>query len=142
MIWEGHWTYSGQIYQTAYSQAHSDSGVVDCEWMPSKGYMVCDYSSDDPPHNNLSILSYSPSEKAYTHVGVTKDSKPDWEKILLSGNTWTTPTEIPYNGKTLDYRTVFIFLSANTQLTKVQVSSDHGRTWVTIIKTTATKIGS
>ena len=49
--------------------------------MPNRGYMVCDYFSDDPPHDNLSIFSYSPAAKAYTHVGVYKDAKRSWEKV-------------------------------------------------------------
>lgn len=141
-LWEGHWTYSGQIYQTAYSQAHSDTGVFDCDWMPNRGYMVCDYFSDDPPHDNLSIFSYSPAAKAYTHVGVFKDSKPHWEKVTLSGNTWITPTETTYRGKMLGYRTVMVFLSADKQLTMVQASADRGRTWLTLIKITAEKVAS
>lgn len=35
-IWVGHWTFSGQIYATKYSTAHSDSGTADCSWTPKQ----------------------------------------------------------------------------------------------------------
>jgi hypothetical protein len=101
-MWEGHWSYSGHIYETPYSHAHSDSGTVDCNWMSNRTYMLCDYSSTDPPHNDLSVFSYSPDAKAYTHVEITIDSKPSWETVTQNGNTWVTPSERSYKGKTID----------------------------------------
>lgn len=141
-IWKGRWSYSGRIYETPYSQAHSDSGTGDCNWTPSGGYMICDYFSTDPPHNDLSIFSYSSVAKAYVHVHIAKDSKPSRESVILNGNTWMTIRDIPYHGKTLAYRTVFVFLSANKQTTTVQISADGGRRWTTLIETTAVKVAS
>jgi hypothetical protein len=141
-MWEGRWSYSGHIYETAYSHAHSDSGTVDCNWMPSRGYMVCDYISNDPPHNDLSVFSYSSVAKAYTHVEITQDAKPSWAKVTQSGNTWITSSELPSKGKTLVLRDVFVFLSPIKQTTTVQVSADRGQSWITLIKITAAKIGA
>src|SRR5215469_6496373 len=63
--WVGRWTFSGQIYETQYSHAHPDTGVADCSWTANKGYVICDYFSDNPPHDNLAVISYNPSAKAY-----------------------------------------------------------------------------
>lgn len=139
-MWQGRWSYSGRIYETAYSQAHSDSGTADCNWTPHEGYMICDYFSNDPPHNNLAVFSYSPAEKAYMHAVITKDSKPSWEKVALSGNTWITSSERPYKGKTLRFRDVFVFLSPDKQTTTVQASADMGQKWVTLIEVSAVKV--
>lgn len=138
-IWQGHWTYRGQIFETRYSHARSDSGTFDCNWMQSSGYMVCEYNSADPPHNDLSIFNYNPVTKAYAHVEVTKDSKPTWEPVSRNGNTWTTSTDVPYKGKTMVYQVVFTFDSAHKQITTVRLSGDNGQNWVTVARTTAVR---
>ena len=142
-MWAGHWTYSGRIYETPYSRAHSDSGSLDCNWVPNSGYMVCDYSSNDPPHNHLSVITYDSVAKAYTEVLVRQeDSKPSWAKMMQSGDTWTMSSEISYKGKMLISRDVFVFTSPNKHITRVQISANNGRSWTTMIETTAVKIVS
>src|SRR5579863_10291934 len=64
-LWVGRWNFSGQIYQTKYSHAHPDTGVASCIWATNKGYVICDYFSDNPPHDDLSVISYNSSAKAY-----------------------------------------------------------------------------
>jgi hypothetical protein len=55
------WNFSGRIYETKYSHAHADTGVADCAWTANKGYVICDYFSDNPPHDDLSVISYRPA---------------------------------------------------------------------------------
>lgn len=141
-MWQGHWSYSGRIYETPYSHAHSDSGTADCNWMPGRGYMICDYVSADPPHNDLLVLNYSPAAKAYTYVNIHKDSKPSWNKVTQSGNTWITSSGLLYKGKTIALRTIFVFLSPDKQTTTVQASADMGQKWTTMIEISALKVGS
>lgn len=141
-MWAGHWTYSGRIYETPYSHAHSDSGSLDCNWVRNSGYMVCDYSSNDPPHNHLSVITYDAVAKTYALVLVIQDSKASWNRLTQSGNTWTTSSRISYKGKPLMSRDVFVFISPNKHITKVQISADAGRSWTTMIETTAVKIVS
>jgi len=138
-IWVGRWNFSGQIYETNYSQAHADTGVADCAWTATKGYVVCDYFSDDPPHDDLSVVSYSPSAKAYTLVQIHKDAPPSSEKVTQNGSTWITSRNVLDKGKTLVLRTTFVFLTPDKQTTIVQVSADEGQTWTTIIQITAVK---
>ena len=139
-VWEGRWNYSGQIYETSYSHAHSDSGTIECRWMPNRGYMVCDYFSNDPPHDNLTALSYSPAAKSYTLVEIEKDAQAPRETITQSGNTWITSRAVPGNGKKLILRTVFVFLTPDKQTNTVQVSADKGQTWTKMIETTAVRV--
>jgi hypothetical protein len=141
-MWAGQWTFSGQIYPTKYSTAHSDSGTADCSWMPNKGYIVCDYFSTDPPHDDLAVISYSPAAKAYTLVNIHKDSPPSFEKVTQTGNTWIASSDIYDNGKALARRTVFVFLSPDKQTTTVQVSADKGKNWTTMIHVTGVKVAN
>ena len=138
-IWLGRWNFSGQIFQTKYSNAHPDTGVVDCTWTANKGYVLCDYFSDNPPHDDLTATSYDPSAKAYTLVQIHKDRPPTSDPVTLNGNTWISSTDAPDKGKTLVVRTTFVFVTSDKQTTTVQVSADEGRTWTTIVRVTAVK---
>ncbi len=141
-VWAGRWHYAGQIYGTAYSRAHSDSGTADCKWAPNRGYMVCDYFSTDPPHDTLSILSYDPAAKTYAHVSVDKDSQPSRETVTQSGDTWIASSEIHDAGKLLVQRTIFVFLSPEKQETTVEISADDGRAWTKMIQVTAVRVAN
>jgi hypothetical protein len=139
-VWVGHWTFSGRIYQTPYSEAHADTGVGDCTLTANKSYLTCDYFSSNPPHDDLSVIGYNPSAKAYTLVVVHQDRPPTPEKKLTqNGNTWISSRDVSYQGKALVIRTTFVFLSPNKQTTTVQISADQGRTWTTMIAVTAVK---
>jgi hypothetical protein len=135
----GRWNFSGQIYETKYSHAHVDTGVADCAWTASKGYVICDYFSDNPPHDDLAVMSYDPSAKAYRHAQIHKDSPPSSESVTQNGNTWITSRDATSNGKTLVFRTTFVFVTPDKQTTTVQISDDQGKTWATMIQVTAVK---
>jgi hypothetical protein len=138
-IWVSRWNFSGQIYETKYSHAHADTGVADCAWSANKGYVICDYFSDNPPHDDLAVITYSPSAKAYTLAQIHKDRPPSSEKVTQNGNTWITSRNVSDKGKTLVLRTTFVFLTPDKQTTTVQVSGDKGQTWTTTIQVTAVK---
>jgi hypothetical protein len=138
--WVGRWNFSGQIYQTKYSDAHADTGVADCAWTANRGYVICDYFSDNPPHDDLSIMSYSPSAKAYRLALIHKDNRPpSSEKLTQDGNTWISSRDVPDSGKTIVLRTTFVFLTPDKQTTTVQISADNGQTWTTTVHVTAVK---
>jgi hypothetical protein len=138
-IWVGRWNFSGRIYQTKYSDAHADTGIADCAWSASKGYVTCEYFSDNPPHDDLSVMSYSPSAKAYKLVDVHKDRPPSYQNMTRNGDTWITSNDVTDKGKRLVLRATFVFLTPDEQSTMVQVSADRGQTWTTIIAVTAVK---
>jgi hypothetical protein len=138
-LWVGRWTFSGQIYKTKYSDPHPDKGVAECTWTANKGYVVCDYFPDNPPHDDLTAMSYDPSTKAYTLVQIHKDRPPSFEKVTQNANTWITSRDVPDKEKMLRLRTTFVFLALDKQTTTVEVSADHGQTWSTMIRVTAVK---
>jgi hypothetical protein len=138
-IWVGRWNFSGQIFETAYSQAHGDTGVGDCTWAANKGYVICNYFSDNPPHDDLLVVSYNPAAKAYTAVQIHKDRPPSSGKMTQNANTWIASRNLSDKGKTLVVRTTFVFLTPDKQATTVQVSPDKGQTWTTIIRVTGVK---
>jgi Protein of unknown function (DUF1579) len=145
-IWAGRWTYHAKTYETPYSHAYAYDGTADCNWSPNHGFMVCDFLNRDPepgsPVNDLVIFSYDPVTKAYTRVGVFKESKPFPQSVTVDGNTWTTSAEIPYKGKTIIYRDVYVFQSSSKRTTTAQISADKGKTWTIVTEFTAEQVSS
>lgn len=144
-VWEGHWTIADETKETPYSHAFSLSWAANCSWMPNRSYMICDFQSNgvDPRVgsvvNNLSLFTYSNSEQAYHHLGITRDEKPLFEKMERDGDTWTDQFEIPYKGKTLDCRDVYTFTSPSKYARRFEVSADQGANWTVISMGVGTK---
>ena len=143
--WEGHWAYDERDFETPYSHAHANSGTGDCNWSPNRGFMVCDYLNRSPgngvPANDLAVFSYSSTAHAYARLGIFKDAKPFAEHVTVNGNAWTTTADIPYKGGTITLRTVHVFSSDGTKANATTEISADGKTWITISRFTAARIG-
>lgn len=142
-IWSGNWTYHEQSYETRYSHASTYDGTADCNWSVNHGFMVCDFMNHHPsagtPVNDLAIFSYDSTSKKYSQVGVFHDNKPFTQQLMTDGNTWTSSAAIPYQGKTIIHRNVYVFESVDKRATTTQISADNGKTWTTITRFTAEK---
>lgn len=145
---QGHWTYSGQYYETATTHAGPSRGAMDCDVMPNKGYLSCDILSAIPNANTgiranyLSLFSYSPSEKSYMHFVITNDISPLGERLTIDGDRWVSHSQLSDKGKTILLRDLFVFLSADKLDQTSQFSIDNGRTWVTRWHAIAVKTGT
>jgi hypothetical protein len=143
--WEGHWTIAEEVKETRYGHAFSRSWAADCSWMPHRSYMICDFQSDgvDPEAggvvNNLSLFTYSKTEQAYHHMGITRDQKPLFEKMDVAGDTWTDQFEIPYKGQSLYCRDVYTFTSPSAYTRRFEVSADQGANWTVVSTATGTR---
>jgi hypothetical protein len=143
--WQGHWTIAAENKETPYSHVFALTWAADCSWMPNHSYMICDFKSNgvDPRVgsvvNNLSLFTYSGSEQAYHHLGITRDDKPLFEKMDRNGDTWTDQFETPYKGKTLDCRDVYTFTSPSRYERRFEISADGGATWTLVSTAVATK---
>jgi len=143
--WQGHWTIASESRETPYSHAYAVSWTADCSWMPNRSYMICDFRSvgADPEsgtvQNNLSLFTYSQSEQAYHHMGITRDHKPLYEKMDVVGDTWTDQFEIPYKGKSLYCRDVYTFTSPSKYERRFEISADQGANWTLVSTGVGTK---
>lgn len=143
---EGRWAYTERDYQTPYSSAHTNNGTSDCNWAPNRGFMVCDYLNSSPsngvPANDLAVFSYNAAAHTYGRLGIFKDRRAFAEHVTINGDTWTTSADIPYKGSTLILRTVHVFSQDGKHANATtQISADRGKTWTTISRFTAAKIG-
>jgi len=107
--------------------------------------MICDFQSDgvNPESgtidNNLSVFTFSQSEQAYHHMGITRDQKPLFEKMDRDGDTWTDQFQIPYKGKTLYCRDVYTFTSPSKYERLFEISADQGANWTLVSTAVGTK---
>ena len=140
-VWAGTWNYHAETYETAYGHANAYDGTGKCNWSPNHGFMVCDYLNHNPkagaPLNDITVFTYDARTKTYSQVSVFKDSKPFTRHMTVAGNTWISSTEIPYKGKTVIYRDVYVFQSSDKRTTTTQISADNGKTWTIVTKFTA-----
>ncbi|HTV93943.1 MAG TPA: hypothetical protein VMG98_14640 [Verrucomicrobiae bacterium] len=143
--WEGRWTVASETKETPYSHAYTFSWRATCSWMPNRSYMICDFQSDgvNPESgtidNNLSVFTFSQSEQAYHHMGITRDQKPLFEKMDRDGDTWTDQFQIPYKGKTLYCRDVYTFTSPSKYERLFEISADQGANWTLVSTAVGTK---
>ncbi|MGA3035918.1 MAG: hypothetical protein ABSE64_00410 [Vulcanimicrobiaceae bacterium] len=145
-MWEGRWTYSERDYETPYSHTRTNTGTANCKWAPNRGFMICDYhnsgSGNGVPTNDIAVLSYSSATHTYAHVGVFKDRKPFVAKVTVHGNSWVTSANIPYKARTLLYKNVHAFSGDGKHAyTTTDISADNGKTWTTMSRFTAAKVG-
>ena len=73
-------------------------------------------------------------------IGAVVGANPFPQAVTVDGNTWTTSAEIPYKGKTIIYRDVYVFQSSDKRTTTTQISADNGKTWTTITEFTAVQV--
>jgi hypothetical protein len=146
-IWEGHWKIQVQRKETPYSHANSVPFDVVCSWTADRGYMVCEYLSDgiDPQEgkvaDHLTIFTYNDTDKAYKHLGISKNFKTLEEPTTIEGNVWTTPFELTgKKGEKLQCRNVYEFVSPEKQVTRFEISSDGGLHWTLVSEGVGTKV--
>lgn len=146
-IWEGHWKIQSQRKETVYSHAASVSFDADCSWMPNRGYMVCDYLSGgiDPaegkPANHLTIFAYNDKDKAYKHLGISKDYKTLEEVTTIEGSLWQYTYELAGDkGEKLQCRDEYEFISPEKQTSRFEISSDGGQHWTLVSEGVGIKV--
>ncbi len=143
-VWEGQWTFHGQLFETPYSHAAKPSGTDDCIWVPGKSYMVCDIldETSNPPVSDLSIFSYNRAVRTYTHTVMETDSAPFPETVTIQGSTWLAQTHFSDRGKVVLLRDVYKFISSDRVTEYVTLSDDHGKHWVLRFQGTLVKAHS
>jgi|SRR5215471_10433289 len=146
-IWQGHWKIQTERKETPYSHAASVSFNVDCSWMPNRGYMVCDYLSGsiDPaegkPANHLTIFTYNDKDKAYKHLGISKDYKTLEEVTTIEGSLWRYTYELKGDkGETLQCRDEYEFVSPEKQTSRFEISADGGKHWTLVSEAVGTRV--
>jgi hypothetical protein len=147
-IWVGRWHEVVQTRETAISHASSHPAHITCAWSADRGYMVCEYLSEkvgpmeSQRSDHLSIFAYDIEHKTYKHLGISKDYKTLEETpISIDGNLWHYNYELSSaNGKKVDLRDSYEFVTPEKRVTRIEFSLDDGRTWSLMSESVGTKI--
>lgn len=146
-IWEGRWKETVDTKETPYSHAHSVPAHLTCSWSADHGFMVCEFLSEtvDPnegrPSDHLSIFTYDEKGNTYKHLGISKDYKTLEETATIDGNLWHYNYQLPAdNGKKLDLRDSYQFVTPEKRITHIEISADGGQHWTLLSESVAVKV--
>jgi hypothetical protein len=130
----GKWQGSGEMVNSAYSQAGKNSGETNCSWSPSHGFLICDQTVHLPSgtQNDLSLYTYNESDKSYAFFGHSRnDRNTRSPRLTIEGNIWTYANEFDEGSKHIKMRTVNEFKSPSLMLWRAEYSED-GTHWTSM----------
>jgi hypothetical protein len=120
--WVGHWHTKGESGGTPW---HADT---QCAWSPNHEFVVCDQLINDRV-DQLMILSYDPSAKAFRISSIGKDRAPLVAFGTVHGAVWTNDGEFEQDGKKVLIRTVVDFSVPRHYSDRETISADGGAHW-------------
>ncbi len=120
------------------------SSKIDCRWSPQGSFFLCEQTVTLPgneQHHQLSIYSYSASDKVYFCTTFADPGHaPNSTRLEIDGNKWTYTGGFEMNGKRVLYRTTNEFHKDGTETFKAEQSSDNGAHWSTSVQGMARKV--
>lgn len=120
--WVGHWHTKGESGGTPW---HADT---QCSWSPNHEFVVCDQLINDRV-NQLMIIGYDPSAKAFRISSIGKDRAPIVAFGRVHGAVWTNDGELEQGGKKYLMRTVVDFSVPRHYSDREIISEDGGVHW-------------
>jgi hypothetical protein len=144
--WEGHWKIHAVSKETQFGHAKTADYETTCSFVSHGAFMVCDALSLQPDDkgritNDLSVFYYNDLEKAFKHKGVGPEEEGGVLDgvVLVDGNVWTRPLELPtQSGGVVNARFVYT-LSADKHLCRFEISADKGAHWTLVTDFVGTK---
>jgi hypothetical protein len=139
-VFVGTWTLDGNMKPGAMGPGGSMTENERCEWMEGGFYLVChsDYKSSMGNGIGLSVMGYSPDDKAYTYREFNSFGEFDDSRGMLDGDTWTWTSDEKMNGMTMKGRFTMKMTSATSYNFTFDMSQD-GTKWSTVMDGKATK---
>ena len=121
-VWVGHWRTKGESGGTPW---HADTR---CAWSVNHQFVVCDQLINDRV-DQLMILSYDPSAKAFRISSIGRDRAPLVAFGRVHGMIWTNSGEIEQGGKRILLETVVDFSVPHEYSDRETLSQDGGAHW-------------
>jgi hypothetical protein len=139
-VFAGTWTLDGSMKPGAMGPGGSMTENERCEWMVGGFYLVChsDFKSSMGNGTGLSVMGYSPDDKAYTYREFNSYGEFDDSRGMLDGDTWTWTSDEKMNGMTMKGRFTMKITSATSYNFTFDMSQD-GTKWSTVMDGKATK---
>lgn len=146
-VWAGHWKRHGEVKETQFGHARTFDLDIKCSFLPYGAYMVCNSLSSTPNPNDggrisneVHLFYYSDVEKTFKHTDVSFEGAPQEGVLLVDGNVWTQPLEIPRrSGGVADAHFIYNFVSADKMEARFEISTDKGAHWTVVDEFVDTK---
>jgi hypothetical protein len=146
-VWVGHWKNHIETKETPFGHARTDDYDAKCSLLPHGAFVVCDYLGLQPDPDDgrivtdLGIFYYSDVDKTFKHTGVFLEGGPHEGVVVVDGNVWTRPFEIPRrSGGVAEAREIYTFVSPDKHLARLEISTDKGAHWTVVNEAVGTKV--
>jgi hypothetical protein len=146
MVWAGHWKIHIETKATQFSHAKVQDFDSQCSFLPSGGFMVCEYLSLQPDPDtgrvtkDVAIVYYSDVDKTFKYTNVAPEGGPHENLMHIDGNAWIRPYKTSAgDGKVIDAREIYTFVSPDKHQARFEVSTDKGAHWIVINEAIGTK---
>ena len=139
-VFVGMWTLDGKLKPGMMGAGGTMTENEKCEWMEGGFYLVChsDYKSTMGNGVGLSVMGYSPDDRAYTYREFNSSGEFDDSKGTVDGDTWTWTSDSKMAGTTTKGRFTIQVTSAASYTFVFDMSQD-GTKWSTVMEGKASK---
>ena len=139
-VFVGSWRLDGIMKPSSMGPGGSMTENETCQWMEGGFYLVChsDYKSSMGNGVGLSVMGYSPDDKAFTYREFNSFGEFDDSRGSLDGDTWTWTNEEKMDGATMKGRFTIKMTSASSYTFTFDMSQD-GTKWSTVMDGKASK---
>ncbi len=136
----GTWTLDGTMKPSSMGPGGSMTENEKCEWMEGGFYLVChsDYKGTMGSGVGLSVLGYSPEEKAYTYREFNSFGEFEDSRGHVDGDTWTWTSDEKMGEMTVHGRFTMKITSDKAYTFVFEMSQD-GMKWTDVMDGKATK---
>jgi hypothetical protein len=139
-VFAGTWSLDGDMKPTSMGPGGKVSETEKCEWMEGNFFLVChtDFKSTMGDGTGISVMGYSPDDKAYTYREFNSWGEFDDSKGSLDGDTWTWTSDEKMGPNTFKGRFTMKLVSPTSYNFTFEMSPD-GAKWTTVMDGKATK---
>jgi hypothetical protein len=139
-VFAGTWTLDGTMKPSSMGPGGSMMESEKCEWMEGGFYLVChsDYKGTMGSGVGLSVLGYSPEEKAYTYREFNSYGEFEDSRGHVEGDTWTWTSDEKMGTMTMHGRFTMKIASDKAYTFTYEMSPD-GTKWNDVMDGKASK---
>jgi hypothetical protein len=136
----GTWTLDGTMKPSSMGPGGTMTESEKCEWMEGGFYLVChsDYKGTIGSGVGLSVLGYSPEDRAYTYREFNSFGEFEDSRGHVDGDTWTWTSDEKMGEMTMHGRFTMKITSDKAYTFMFEMSQD-GTKWMDVMDGKASK---
>lgn len=144
LLYQGQWTSTARMYDTAMSKAQDITANLTCTWTPDRKFLICDQviTMSGNTHSQLTVYCYDREQKAYVYSTFNyPGAQPNFAKLEVGDHKFVYNGSFEQDGKKTLFRTTNTFSPSGDRYTFVaEFSTDEGAHWTKTLEGTATRI--